>query len=156
MTVSGKYEERRARFRTRAQNEPFYFPPGLAHMIATVREPRSDGAPDNPAFDKSLRRHRDQLMADVADVLRAANDAVPVSDLGGAIEDVIDQAAARLRATALEHNALDVVDRLDRLVAERRLGMANVDVVDPGHGVAIQFDEIPRSRVSRRRVGLWR
>lgn len=153
--MSGKYEQRRAQLRAHAQDEPFCCSAGLAHVIATVREPRNDDGHDNPAFNEFLKRHRGQLISDVNEVLRGPHGTVPVSDLGGAIEDVIDRAATRLRAAAVEHEALDVIDRLDRLTVERRLGV-DAHVAGPDYYVAIEFDEILRSRVSGRRVGLWR
>ena len=51
-----RYERNREENRGRMQGPPLHLTRGLAHVIATVLEPRSDDAPSNEQFDALLTR----------------------------------------------------------------------------------------------------
>lgn len=153
----GHYDRKRARIRLRAQRPPWDFSPGLAHVLATVAEPRSDdAASSNTAFDAYVDAHRSRLVKEIDAVVSSVNESNRALELGGRVEHVLDRAAEGLKRVALKYGIDDVTERLRRLEDERRLGVS-----DSEHKVEItkftmDVNEIPRSTVSDRRVGLWR
>jgi hypothetical protein len=148
-----RYEGNREQNRARMQGAPLNLSPGLAHVIATVLEPRSDESPSNDQFDALLKDERRQLLWEI-DQLIAENGEVAPADLGGRIEHIVDTAEARLREAARSTGAEDVLQRLFRLDRERRVGVSRTSG-EPMAGIEIDVAAIPRSS-SGRRVGLWR
>lgn len=150
----GRYDKKRSDIRDVAEAHPFNFPPGLAHVVATVTEPRCDDEPANPALDAVIKRHRLRLWRDLNEVLPKSASGVDISRLGGEVEEVVERAERRLRAELVGLGADAVVERLDRLNDERRLG-APAEEPDAIPDIDLELDEVPRSS-SGRRVGLWR
>lgn len=152
--VMGRYESNRAENTARLRGEPFCLPHGLAHVVATVLEPRSDAAPANPSFDEALSIEKRRLLREI-DLLVSQNGDIPQAHLGGRIEHLVGQAEMRLRAAAEAAGAEDVVDRLRRLDDERRSGASASIASESGPDLGFDPSEVPRSS-SGRRVGLWR
>lgn len=152
--VMRRYEANREENAARFQGDPFRLPRGLAHVVATVLEPRSDNAPRNPRFDEVLAVEKQQLLLAI-DLLISQNSQIPQAHLGGKIEHLVEQAEARLCAAAEDAGADDVVRRLSQLDEERRSGMSATTAAEPRPVLGFDLSEVPRSS-SGRRVGLWR
>jgi hypothetical protein len=152
----GRYNRKRAQIRRGAQQPPWDFSPGLAHVLATVAEPRSDDTSPHVAFDALVIEHRRNLINEIDEVVASANQGSGAFGLGGQVEDVLDRAAERLMQVAREYGADEVTERLRRLEDERRFGVSDVDHTVDATDIALDITEIPRSTVSDRRVGLWR
>lgn len=152
----GQYDKKRARIRLRAQQPPWDFSPGLAHVLATVAEPRSDDAASNTAFDAYVDAHRSQLVEEIDAVVASVNESDRALKLGGQVENVLDRAAEGLKRVAQKYGIDDVTERLMRLEDERRLGVSDSDHKVEITNFTMDVNEIPRSSVSDRRVGLWR
>lgn len=152
----GQFEEKRARIRRRAQQAPWQFSRGLAHVLATVAEPRSDNVAYNAAFDAYVDGHRRQLIREIDEVVASVNKSGGALRLGGQVEDVLDRAAERLQQVAQEQAINDVAQRLGRLVDERRFGVPDLQFNVETTDLTLDVADIPRSTVSDRRVGLWR
>lgn len=152
-----RFKDRRARMKLAMQSSPFNFPPGLAHVVASVAEPRSDGFGEDARLDRIVEEHRERLITELENVIpeEAAED-TGLRPYGGRVEDVVEQAAERLRLVAEEHGAEHMVARLDRLEDERRFGISNSESLRSMSEIEIDPDTIPRSSVSGRRVGVWR
>lgn len=155
MAKKRTYEQIRADIRARAQHPPFGFSPGLAHVVATVREPRSDEAARNPDFDRELKQLQSVFRARINDHLPSDVDA-SLDHYGGEIEHIADEVAADVSAAARRHGAADVVERLERLRQERRLGICHLEDDAPVTTLSLDLAAVPRSSTSQRRVGLWR
>lgn len=154
----GTFQDRRIRMKERLRNPPFSFPPGLAHVVASVAEPRSDESDRNDRVDAIVTEHREQLLNELKGVLSDnPTEKVSMRSFGGRVEHTVEGAAQRLRQAAEEHGAYEIVLRLDRLQQERRLGASD----DQGRSGAtskleIDTEALPRSTTSGRRIGLWR
>lgn len=155
-SMVGRYDKRRANIRRRAQQPPWDFPRGLAHVLATVAEPRSDDAAHNAAFNAYVDEHREQLIKGISAVIPPDNASEPAGEFGGQVEDVLDHAADRLKHVAQEHGIRDVIERLARLEDERRLGLSDAEYTVDDTDLSLDLADIQRSTVSNRRIGLWR
>lgn len=139
------------------RNPPFNFPPGLAHVVASVAEPRSDGSDGNDLLDAIVTDHCKQLLNELKWVLPDnPTDTMSLRSFGGRVEHIVDGASQRLRVAAEAHGAYEIVERLDRLPQERRLGVSNEEESGTISKIDINFHELPRSTTSGRRVGMWR
>jgi hypothetical protein len=154
--ILGRFDEKRTRIRRRAQQSPWEFSRGLAHVLATVAEPRSDDVSYDVAFDAYVDGHRQQLINEIGKVVAAVDTSGGALRLGGKVEDVLDRAAERLQQVAREQAIDDVAERLNRLVDERRFGVPDRESVIEAMQFTLDISDIPRSTASDRRVGLWR
>lgn len=150
----GRYEKKRSDIRDVAEAPPFNFPPGLAHVVATVSEPRCDDQSPDPELNEIIKDHRRRLWEDLNEILPKKDSGADISRLGGEVEDVVERAARRLRDEVGGHGAHAIVERLDRLADERRLG-APTTAASPVGEFQVELDDLPRSS-SGRRVGVWR
>lgn len=153
----GRYEEKRIRMKGSLQSPPFNFPPGLAHVVASVAEPRSDGSNENAMMGKVVEQHRERLISELEEAIpESSSGETGLRRFGGRVEHVVEQAAERLRLVAEEYGAEEIVERLDKLEQERRFGVSMSASVRTAPEIGIDPEAIPRSSVSGRRIGVWR
>ena len=148
------FDKRRVELRTKFEGLPLKLSPGLAHVVATVLEPRSNGAAKNVAFNEIRRGEAKRLLQGIED-LQGRNPDIPPEDLGGQIEQLADETEKRLRRAAEQVGATDVVERLRRLDEERRDGVSASEQ-RPADTPKVDLSNIPRYADSGRRIGLWR
>ena len=153
----GRFHDHRKRMRERLQKPPFDFPPGLAHFVSSVAEPRSDAKDLNEQVETILAEHREQLIAEI-EGMQPGNPTGKMSmrSSGGRVEHAVERAAQRLRIAAEEHGAYEIVQRLNDLQLERRFGVSDAEDSSEDSQFLIDIDALPRSTTSGRRVGVWR
>ena len=153
----GKFDDNRKRMRERLQMPPFDFPPGLAHFVASVVEPRSDASGRNERVETIVTEHREQLITEIGEMLPVnPSGTLSMRSSGGRVEHAVERAAQRLRIAAEEYGAYDIVQRLNGLQTERRFGVSDDDDSSAAREFRIDIESLPRSTTSGRRVGVWR
>lgn len=153
----GGFDDRRARIRSALQLPPFNFPPGLAHVVASVAEPRSDESAEAARLDEIVKEHRERLLAELRTTIpEGPVEKTGLRAYGGRVEAVVEQAAERLRVVAEQREATEIVERIDRLGHERRSGSSPSESPVNWAEADIDLATLPRSSVSGRRVGVWR
>lgn len=153
----GRFQDNRRRMRKQLLESPFDFPPGLAHFLASVVEPRSDASEQSERVNGLVTEHQENLITEIEKMLPSdPSGAGTMRSSGGRVEHAAELAADRLRAAAEEHGAYEIVARLDALQRERRYGVSDDRNSSASPEFRIDIESLPRSTDSGRRVGMWR